>query len=389
MTARSTCACCAATCRWCWTSTTTAFELGKAKLIRDGADALVISSGFMTMRALETAKLLEADRVNVAVLHVPTIKPLDEETILREAGRSGRLVVVAENHTVIGGLGEAVATALLRAGRARRSSGRSRCRTSSSTPARCRRCTTATASRPRRWRRASRAGCDRPRRTGVGDEAMTTVGFVGLGPWACPWPGTSRRVASRSAASTCDPPPWMPSSRREASAASSAAEAAAGRRRPRADGRQRRPGRSGPVRRRRARKRCSPDGIVVLMATCPPGAVESIAARVLAAGRRFVDAPVSGGVVGAVGGTLTVMAAAPRETFEPARPRASTRSANKVFHVGERPGPGRDGRRPSTSSSAACTSPWRPRRSRSRPRSASTCASCSTSWAARRPRAGC
>src|SRR3954470_730138 len=74
-----------------------AFELGKAKLVRDGADALVVSSGFMTMRALETAKLLEADRVNLAVLHVPTIKPLDEATILREARRSGRLVVVAEN----------------------------------------------------------------------------------------------------------------------------------------------------------------------------------------------------------------------------------------------------------------------------------------------------
>jgi transketolase len=93
-----------------------AFELGKAKLVRDGGDALVVSSGFMTMRALETAKLLEKDRVNLAVLHVPTIKPLDEATILREAGRGGRLVVVAENHTIMGGLGEAVAAALLRAG---------------------------------------------------------------------------------------------------------------------------------------------------------------------------------------------------------------------------------------------------------------------------------
>jgi transketolase len=92
------------------------FELGKAKLIRDGADALVVSSGFMTMRALETAKLLEADKVNVAVLHVPTIKPLDEATILAEAQRNGRLVVVAENHSVIGGLGEGVAAAMLRAG---------------------------------------------------------------------------------------------------------------------------------------------------------------------------------------------------------------------------------------------------------------------------------
>src|SRR5918997_6424679 len=92
------------------------FELGKAKLIRDGTDALVVSSGFMTMRALEAAKLLEADRVSVAVLHSPTIKPLDEETILGEARRSGRMVVVAENHSVVGGLGEAVAAALLRDG---------------------------------------------------------------------------------------------------------------------------------------------------------------------------------------------------------------------------------------------------------------------------------
>jgi transketolase len=92
------------------------FELGKAKLIRDGADVLIVSSGFMTMRALEAATLLEADGVKVAVLHAPTIKPLDETTILREAGKNGRLVVVAENHSVIGGLGEAVASALLRGG---------------------------------------------------------------------------------------------------------------------------------------------------------------------------------------------------------------------------------------------------------------------------------
>ncbi|MCR0985201.1 transketolase family protein [Roseomonas populi] len=92
------------------------FELGKAKLLRDGAEILVISTGLMTMRALEAAQRLEADRVGVAVLHVPTIKPLDEATILREAGRTGRMVVVAENHSVIGGLGEAVAGVLLRGG---------------------------------------------------------------------------------------------------------------------------------------------------------------------------------------------------------------------------------------------------------------------------------
>lgn len=70
----------------------------------------------MTMRALETARRLEADRIDVAVLHVATIKPLDVETIEREAARTGRMVVVAENHSVVGGLGEAVAGVLMRAG---------------------------------------------------------------------------------------------------------------------------------------------------------------------------------------------------------------------------------------------------------------------------------
>ena len=60
--------------------------------------------------------MLQSDAVDVAVLHVPTIKPLDEATILAECARPGRLVVVAENHSVIGGLGEAVAGLLLRSG---------------------------------------------------------------------------------------------------------------------------------------------------------------------------------------------------------------------------------------------------------------------------------
>ncbi len=94
------------------------FELGKAKLLRDGADILVISSGFMTMRTLEAAKVLVADKIDVAVLHCPTIKPLDEATILAEVRKPRRLVVVAENHSVIGGLGEAVASLLLREGAA-------------------------------------------------------------------------------------------------------------------------------------------------------------------------------------------------------------------------------------------------------------------------------
>ena len=96
------------------------FEIGKAKLLRDGADVLFVSTGLMTMRALETAQALAADKIDAAVLHVATLKPLDTATILKECSRSGRLVVVAENHSVVGGLGEAVAATLLRAGQAPR-----------------------------------------------------------------------------------------------------------------------------------------------------------------------------------------------------------------------------------------------------------------------------
>ena len=92
------------------------FELGRAQMLRDGRDVLIVSSGLLTMRALEAAQALAADRIDVGVLHVSTLKPLDVATIVREAGKAGRLVVVAENHSTIGGLGEAVAAELLGAG---------------------------------------------------------------------------------------------------------------------------------------------------------------------------------------------------------------------------------------------------------------------------------
>ena len=71
----------------------------------------MISAGFMTRRALKLVDLLGAD--GVAVLHGPTIKPLDEAIILAKVDRKARLMVVAENHCVIGGLREAVASTLL------------------------------------------------------------------------------------------------------------------------------------------------------------------------------------------------------------------------------------------------------------------------------------
>ncbi|WP_211225036.1 transketolase family protein [Oceanobacter kriegii] len=92
------------------------FEIGKAKLLREGNEVLFISSGFMTMRTLEAATQLEKEGVRVAILHVPTIKPLDKATILKHASKPGRLVITAENHSVIGGLGEAVAATLMRNG---------------------------------------------------------------------------------------------------------------------------------------------------------------------------------------------------------------------------------------------------------------------------------
>jgi 3-hydroxyisobutyrate dehydrogenase len=82
-----------------------------------------------------------------------------------------------------------------------------------------------------------------------------------------------------------------------------------------------------------------PGGTVVLMATCAPGRIEAIAERVVASGRKFVDAPVSGGVTGAKGGTLTIMAAAPQATFDATRPLLEAMGSN-LFYLGQKPGQG-------------------------------------------------
>ena len=89
------------------------FELGKAKVLRPGADVVFVSSGLMTMRALQAAEALAAHRVDVAVVHTPTLKPFDEETVVGEID-TPRLAVTLENHTVVGGLFETVASALVR-----------------------------------------------------------------------------------------------------------------------------------------------------------------------------------------------------------------------------------------------------------------------------------
>src|SRR6185436_7708586 len=79
------------------------FELGKAKVLRPGTDVVFVTSGLMTMRALQAADALAKHRADAAVVHTPTIKPFDADTVLAEID-SDRLVVTCENHAVVGGL---------------------------------------------------------------------------------------------------------------------------------------------------------------------------------------------------------------------------------------------------------------------------------------------
>ena len=87
------------------------FELGKAYVLREGHDVSLLGTGTMTYQLLKAAKLLEAEGVSAEVVHVPTIKPLDEATILASARKTGR-VVTAEEAQVAAGFGGAVAELL-------------------------------------------------------------------------------------------------------------------------------------------------------------------------------------------------------------------------------------------------------------------------------------
>lgn len=93
------------------TSEMTPFEIGKAYIFHPGSDVSVISTGTMTPMALEAVKLLAKDGIHAELIHVPTIKPLDAETILESVGRT-RHVITAEEAQVSGGLGGAIAELL-------------------------------------------------------------------------------------------------------------------------------------------------------------------------------------------------------------------------------------------------------------------------------------
>lgn len=87
------------------------FRIGKGEVLRDGTDVAIIANGLMTYEALVAAEELAKDGINAMVINMATIKPLDEELVLEAARKCGK-VITAEEHSIIGGLGEAVAAVL-------------------------------------------------------------------------------------------------------------------------------------------------------------------------------------------------------------------------------------------------------------------------------------
>ena len=87
------------------------FQIGRAALLREGQDVTIITTGLMGARALEAADVLALEGTSAHVLHLSTVKPLDQAAVVEAAQRTG-LVVTAEEHNIIGGLGGAVAEVL-------------------------------------------------------------------------------------------------------------------------------------------------------------------------------------------------------------------------------------------------------------------------------------
>ena len=87
------------------------FQIGKGEVLRDGTDVAIIANGLMVYEALQAAEALAAEGINAMVINMATIKPLDDELVLEAAKKCGK-VITCEEHSVIGGLGEAVASLL-------------------------------------------------------------------------------------------------------------------------------------------------------------------------------------------------------------------------------------------------------------------------------------
>ena len=88
------------------------FEIGKANVLREGKDAAVFACGLMVSEALEAAKLLAAEGIEISVINMHTIKPIDAECVTKYAEKCGNVITV-EEHSIIGGLGDAVADVLM------------------------------------------------------------------------------------------------------------------------------------------------------------------------------------------------------------------------------------------------------------------------------------
>ena len=93
------------------TPTAPPFEIGKLYTIQEGKDVVVFANGVMVSRALTAAEELKAEGVSVKVVNVSTIKPLDRQAVI-DCAKGMKAVVTAEEHSVIGGLGSAIAEAL-------------------------------------------------------------------------------------------------------------------------------------------------------------------------------------------------------------------------------------------------------------------------------------
>ncbi len=87
------------------------FEIGKAQVIKEGGDVTIITTGLMAKASLEAAEMLKEEGINARVINMASIKPIDEEIIVKAAKETGAIVTV-EDHSVIGGLGTAVADVL-------------------------------------------------------------------------------------------------------------------------------------------------------------------------------------------------------------------------------------------------------------------------------------
>ena len=87
------------------------FELGKGVLLKDGKDVTIVATGLMVAEAIEAAKLLAEDGIDARVINIHTIKPIDKDILVKAAKETGA-IVTAEEHSVIGGLGGAVAEVL-------------------------------------------------------------------------------------------------------------------------------------------------------------------------------------------------------------------------------------------------------------------------------------